>query len=161
MAELLWCAFAWIVSRRGVTDYLVKRAQRTPYVDIRSADGTDTYMRRWWLFNPYHDTPGLRRFGWCPISIRVHQILRADQDRHLHDHPWNARSVILAGGYREIRADGRILCREPGDTLSLRHGEFHRIASVDPQTGATTLFITGRYRGVWGFKIPYQEYLEK
>lgn len=117
-------------------------------------------MHRWWLFNPYFYTPGLRRFSWFPISVRVHHILRADQDRHLHDHPWNARTIVLVGSYVEERDDGTRHIRSAGSTAPLRFGSFHRIAAVDPMLGAVTLFITGRKRGVWGFKIPHTEYLK-
>lgn len=48
------------------------------------------YMRRWYLIQ----TP------W--FGIRVHNILLPDQDRALHDHPWNFTSVILKGGYEEF-----------------------------------------------------------
>ena len=53
---------------------------------------------------------------------------------------------------------------EAGDTAALKFGEYHRIRKVDPKQGAVTLFITGRYRGTWGFlvngeKVPYKTYL--
>lgn len=159
-----WPVLAWALSRRSVVRHLVGRAMRTPYAHITSADGSDVYMLRWWLFNPYHDTPGLRRFAWCPFSVRVHHIRRADQDRDLHDHPWNARTVILRGYYIETREDGRAIRRSRGDTATLKFGEYHRIDYVPPE-GAITLFITWRYQGTWGFKVngrkvPYRDYLE-
>ena len=169
MIELLWKALAWLLSREPIADYLIRRSWRTPYTDIASAvDPADVYMRRWWLFNPYdgHDTGGTytARVKWCPISIRIHHILRPDQDRHLHDHPWNARTIVLMGGYFEERPGRALHHRGKGATASLRFGEFHRITSVDPTHGAVTLFITGKYRGTWGFqvdgrKVPYREYL--
>ncbi len=161
MADLFWLPLAWLLSRPRVAQWLMRRALRTPYSDITSADGTDVYMRRWWLFNPYEHHAGLRRFGWFPLSVRIHHILRADQDRHLHDHPWNARSIILVGGYAEEREGGVMYVRTPGSTVRLRFSEFHRIAEIDRTHGAVTLFITGRYRGRWGFKVPYREYLDQ
>jgi hypothetical protein len=157
-----WSIVAWAVSRPAVSAWLIRRARKTPYQHITSADGKDVYMRRWWLFNPYPSGKSGRggaRHKWCPISIRVHHILRPDQDRHLHDHPWNARTVVLAGYYVETRGDGEEITRRTGSTATLRFGEFHRISEVSPG-GVATLFITGRYRGTWGFKIPHREYLE-
>jgi hypothetical protein len=85
-----------------------------------------------------------------------------DNDRHLHDHPWNAQTIILDGWYTERRQFSNHT-RIEGDTAPLRFGEYHQITDVS-RTGATTLFITGKYRGTWGFlvdgiKIRYREYL--
>lgn len=162
----MWGALAWFVSRPRVADWLVRRAFRTPYADITSPDGQSVYMKRWWLFNPYpgSDQCDLRKYPWLPVSIRVHHILREDADRHLHDHPWDARTIILIGGYVEVREDGRHHYRVPGDTATIKHDEFHRIVYVDARRGAVTLFITFKYRGTWGFKVdgakvPWRTYL--
>jgi hypothetical protein len=48
------------------------------------------YMRRWWIIPR-------NRF----LNIYLHQILRDDDDRALHDHPWWNVSIILRGGYFE------------------------------------------------------------
>lgn len=163
---MFWRAVAWLASRPRVADWLIARAMRTPYTQITSPDGQDVYMDRWWLFNPYPSHAGatLRRYPWCPVSVRVHHIRRADADWHLHDHPWNARTIILLGGYAEVREDGRTLLRTAGDTATLQFNEFHRIVEVGANLGAVTLFITGRYRGTWGFKVdgvkvPWRQYL--
>lgn len=51
------------------------------------------YLIRWWLLPR-------NRF---PINIYLHRMLRSDDDRALHDHPWWFLSIILSGGYIEIR----------------------------------------------------------
>ena len=168
MIELLWRWVAYVVTRPVVRDWIIDRAMRTPYSHIHSSDGERLYMRRWWLFNPF-DGSGrggtyLRLHRWLPVSIRVHHIVRPDEDRHLHDHPWNARTIILKGSYREQREDGRSYHRHVGDTAKLRFGEYHRIDHVRRYDGAWTLFITYRYGGTWGFlvdgkKVPWREYL--
>lgn len=142
--------------------YLIERARRTPYFPILSPDGKEVYMDRHWLFNPYRQTETgatVARFPRLP-SARVHHIMVADGDRHLHDHPWNAVSVILSGWYMEEREGGKVHMREAGDIVHLKHGQFHRIIGVSPG-GVHTLFITGKYRGTWGFKIPWREYLQQ
>lgn len=48
------------------------------------------YMRRWFL--------GPAVFGW---RLQIHRIDMPDQDRWLHDHPFDAYFWILAGGYEE------------------------------------------------------------
>ena len=165
MREQLWRLIAWVVAHRRVSQWLFRRALRTPYTDIMSPDGQDTYMRRWWLFNPYpgSDQAALRKHAWLPVSVRMHHIMRPDEDRHLHDHPWDARSILLTGWYSETREDGTRV-RIAGDTYALKHGEFHRINDVDQVTGVMTIFITYRYRGTWGFKVagkkvPWRTYL--
>lgn len=157
---------ARFLARPAVTDWLIRRAMRTPYTPIVK-DG-EIYMTRYWLFNPYPaDSSGKgNRF---PISIRLHHILLPDRDRHMHDHPWNARTFILRGWYREQRrepsVDRRVFgdedarswynwdyLRGPGDTTPLSFGEYHRITELSPG-GTWTLFVTGKYRGTWGFLV--------
>jgi hypothetical protein len=153
-----------IVAHPRLVQWLIQRAQRTPYQHITSADGSSVYMGRWWLFNPYpHGSDGDgRRWAWLP-SVRIHHIMRADQDRDHHDHPWNARTIILKGYYIEER-EGQRFDRIPGDTARLNFGQYHRIAEVSVG-GVWTLFICGKKRGTWGFlvdgaKVPWREYLK-
>lgn len=162
LRELPWRMLAAIVSRPRVTRWLIARAQRTPYTHITSADGSDVYMGRWWLFNPHPSSGAPKSTPWLP-SVRIHHIRRADRDRHLHDHPWNARTIVLRGWYDEERADGGQYYRHTGYTGRLLYGQYHRIAWVHP-AGVWTLFITWKYRGTWGFdvdgvKVPWREYL--
>ena len=180
MINLFWRLVAKLLARPAVAAWLITRAQRTPYLHIMSADGTEMYMGRWWLFNPYDRDSHRSRLWWCPWSVRIHHIKRPDNDRDLHDHPWNARTIILRGGYTEQRLldhDDPVLSglnvpdaaqateyidRRPGDTASLNYGEYHRIDSV-LEGGAFTLFISGPYQGVWGFlvngvKVPWRTY---
>lgn len=185
MRELIWRAIARIVSRPAVATWLIERSQRTPYTPIRSRDETELYMSRWWLFNPYSKdaagNAGPARFGWLP-SIRVHHILRADDDAHLHDHPWNARTIVLRGWYTEERPtaavpvgvewfpafgdDGVLRAgfkRERSYTGRVLFNSYHRISEVAPG-GVYTLWFTWRYQGTWGFlvdgkKVPWREYL--
>lgn len=148
--------------RPRVVAWLLARAAANPYSDIgQRGAGDELYMSRGWIFNPYTKPQNwlMRRLP----SVRLHIIHRPDKDPHLHDHPWNARSIILRGWYVEQREHGWYM-RAPGDTYTLRFGEYHRIRAVgtDP---VVTLFITGKYRGTWGFlvngtKIPHREYLK-
>ncbi|KPY92147.1 Cytosine-specific methyltransferase [Pseudomonas tremae] len=170
MINFLWRLLAKLLARPAIAAWLITSAQRTPYLHIRSADGQEVYMGRWWLFNAYDRETHLGRIRWCAWSIRVHHIMRPDADRDLHDHPWDARTVILRGFYKEQRryfwpaSDPTDLdyWREAGDTARLNHGEYHRIDKVSPG-GVYTLFITSRWKGDWGFlvngvKVAWREY---
>ena len=161
---MIWKLIARLLAKPAIANWLIERAKRRPYSPIVK-DGV-LYMDRWWLFNPYPDTggSGADRPRWqLPISIRIHHIAEPDQDRHLHDHPWNARTVILRGGYVEERIGEPERLRLAGDTATLNFGEFHRIVFIPPG-GAYTMFITGPYRGTWGFlvdgaKVRWRKYL--
>lgn len=195
MINLFWRPAARVLSKPAVVEMLIKRAAKTPYHHLASADGQDVYMARYWLFNPYDRETQQVKYRWFPWSVRLHLIHREDQDRHPHDHPWNARTIILRGGYEEERpmdyaawseemwdrvdpngwmrrfaeqqgASPTVterIARMAGDTAVLRHGEYHRIAAIHGDC-AVTLFITGPYRGPWGFlvdgvKVPWKKYL--
>lgn len=162
----------FIASRPHLVDALIRRAQRTPYSTITSRDGQQDYMRRYWLFNAYHDQDNqpIERNWFMRLlpSIRIHEILLKDDDEHMHDHPWDAQTIILRGWYVESRErpdNHSIETRwmADGDTSKLCFGEFHRIIGKSDEP-VITMFITFRYRGVWGFKVggkkvPWREYL--
>lgn len=186
MINLFWRLVAKLLARPAVAAWLIARAERTPYQHIMSADGADMYMGRWWLFNPYSRDTHKPALWLCPCSFRIHHIMRHDEDRDLHDHPWNARTIILRGWYIEERLEPAgtddmlksgplqwlealddlfkvsTSTRNPGDTARLNHGEYHRIDQVSPG-GVYTLFITSKWRGDWGFlvngvKVPWRTY---
>lgn len=163
---------AKILSHPKVFNYLLNKAKKTPYINIYGVENGELYMERYWLFNPYPVSGAKSRYSWLPLSIRIHKIVKPDDDRHLHDHPWNARTFILKGWYNEIRQAEGIqslfgdfvnLQRTKGDTACLSFGEYHRITEVS-EGGVYTLFVTGKYRGTWGFlvdglKVHYKKYL--
>ena len=177
LKENLWHLLAAILSAPAMVDWLIRRAMRTPYLHIKSPDGKDIYMYRYWLFNPYPADEAERERRkkhptiWDKLpSIRLHHIMREDRDRDMHDHPWDARTIILRGWYMEDRLE-KVYGRDeemphdrlPGDTATLKYGEYHRITCVSPG-GVWTLFITWKYRGTWGFlvngvKVPWRQYL--
>lgn len=164
MSNLFWRITAKVLAKPAIAQYLIERAKKTPYSPIVK-DG-DVYMDRFWLLNPYETCDGQQmgsRYPWFPWNVRIHHIRRPDQDRHLHDHPWNARTIILKGYYDEQRLDGCVI-RKRGDTARLNFGEYHRIITVSAG-GTWTLFISGPYQGTWGFlvdgvKVRWRTYLD-
>lgn len=181
--ELIWKVIAKIVSIPFIADMIIKQAQKTEYFHLPG------YMERWWLFNGYgKDKAYEKKYSWLP-AIRVHRILREDRGIHPHDHPWDARTIILKGWYTELRLadtlyNDRVLSpniqsefpfeypqlywvcdRQRGDTATIKFGEYHHISQVSPET-AWTLFFTWKYCGKWGFlvdgkKVPHDEYTEE
>ena len=165
---------------KTIAKHLIERAAKTPYSHLEG------YMNRYWLV-PFSDSaagvgcgpvnPLRRPLAWLfqkfGIAIRVHHILRPDNDRHFHDHPWNFCSVVLRGFYIERRprsqsqspvvddTEWRELLRTPGDVMFRKSTDRHRIVFARE---AWTLFITTRYRHSWGFytsngKVWWKDYL--
>lgn len=175
MTTMLWKLIAFILSRPRVADWIIRRAMRTPYFHLAG------YMERYWLFNGYSSDQSLtpaerrkaKRFPWFPYSIRIHHILRADTARHKHDHPWAARTIVLRGFYVEDRilshgvdpalgpwSMGAVFHRFPGDTATLKVGEWHDIKYVSPG-GVWTFFIVGDFEEDWGFLVNGKKVLHK
>lgn len=161
-----------------LVDWLIRRAQRTPYFHL------DSYMNRWWLIPYSNPDCGIgcgpvpfrkRPIAWllqrCGIAVRIHEILRSDDGRHAHDHPWSYLTVILRGRYCETRFDDKgfwktVRIHGPGAVLWRPAGSWHRLDLVNSLRPVTTLFITGPYRHTWGFnvdgvKVPHREYLKE
>ncbi len=162
-AEACLDLFSALFSMREVSEALISKAMTTPYDHLKHADET-LYMGRYWL-REYGKDNG--------PAARIHHIATEDLDRHLHDHPWDFCSVVLSGGYTEIRPrwaapnfvgdreDVFEVRREIGSIAFRKATDRHRIISVEPNT--YTLFITGPKVQGWGFytetgKIPWREY---
>lgn len=67
------------------------------------------YMRRWILHHPWG-------------TIRLHHILRSDDGRDLHCHPWDFVSFMLIGEYTEVTdLNQRHPSLEPGKAECLQY----------------------------------------
>lgn len=129
--------------------------------DFVIAPHGEAYLRRWYV---------IPRNRW--FNVYLHQFLKSDDDRALHDHPWRNVSIILSGDYIEwTYADQtkperglRFGIREAGDVIERTAETLHRVELLG--TGSVwTLFITGPIRRKWGFLvdgkwIPHDEYAE-
>lgn len=101
-----------------------------------------------------HGEPYLERYYVCSLRgwrVYIHRFLASDPDRGLHDHPWDhSTSLVLAGGYRELRTYSYRILR-PGHLNRIRGHDFHRIL-LDPGREAWTLFLHGPRTKGWGFR---------
>lgn len=102
------------------------------------------YLERWYVF------PKNRWF-----KVYVHRFLRSDEDRALHDHPWDFVSVILRGRYIEHREQGSTLrlpfsvAYRPAET---RHRvQLYRNLVTGIEDPCLTLIVTGPKVREWGF----------
>lgn len=114
------------------------------------------------------------------LNIYLHHVLRSDDDRALHDHPWWSISFLLRGHlyevYTETPSDGPKNYRQrklPWLRPVLRRPETAHRLMAPPlvKHSPWTLFITGpRIRG-WGFwckdksmkpyHVPWQEFVKE
>lgn len=130
-----------------LTDLLIRRVtRRAP--DFVIGGEADPYMRRWWV---------IPRNRW--FNIYLHEVLRDDDDRALHDHPWVNCSIVLRGGYVEVtRKHPAGIARAPGTMVFRLARELHRLKVHREIDGTVipcwSLFITGPVVRSWGFQCP-------
>lgn len=116
------------------------------YADSREPDQKigppdDPYMLRW------HVTPRDNEAG----GIYLHYFRHSDDDRALHDHPWDSVSIVLSGEYIEHLPGGCTRHIKAGDVIA-RSAEFtHRIEVIER---GFTLFTKGPKTREWGFHCP-------
>lgn len=137
----------------------VQRAlKKDVYGHLYNTEG-DLYMGRWSVVAG--GSIASRCLSLCTRGkydhVRLHWIRRADADRELHNHPFNYRTFILQGGYREeYLPDGTMISLarslNSGDTVESPLGHYHRITRVW-QGGVWTLFCMGKDNGGWGFLV--------
>lgn len=166
-ALIAWLLLLGRALERAITampDWIIRRAKRTPYVHLAG------YMERFWLIRIGQRGGG--ESGPYPlIGARVHHILRSDEGRDFHDHPWGYLTIILRGGYWEVRpvlVDNVVsytvrTWHGPGSVLLRRANSWHRLELPEGKT-AWTLFCTGPKVQHWGFlvgrkKVGWREYL--
>lgn len=105
------------------------------------AIGEPVYLNRWWII-PRNEMQ----------NVYLHQGLRDDDDRALHDHPWPNQSLLLIGRYREITPHGAFI-REAGSLVTRKATDAHRLELVDGEPWVS-LFFTGAKVREWGFHCP-------
>lgn len=134
--------------REWALDYIADR----PVPDFHIGPSDDHQLQRWFVVprNPYR-------------NVYLHRFLRSDDDRALHDHPWENRSWILDGEYVEHLQDGSIFARRPGDVVERHAIEAHRVELISGP--AVTLFFTGPIIRSWGFYcpkgwVPWREFVD-
>lgn len=144
--------------------WLVGRALRR-YPDFVIGGPQNPYMLRWWItpWSGVHKVPREQRTRWQRIFARIplpaiylHRILRSDDDRALHDHPWANVSILLRGSYVEhtINAGGVHVrrVRRAGDIVARTAKHAHRL-EID-NGPCWSLFLTSIRTREWGFHCP-------
>lgn len=100
------------------------------------------------------------------FAICVHWINKPDAELHLHDHPVSFLSLILRGGYKELRTTDKLMYKSgprsnhPASPVEVYTRNWynkikasgfdrHRIIEVKPST--VTLCFMGPKKREWGF----------
>lgn len=108
--------------------------------------GEDAYMLRWYL---------IPRNPW--FNLYLHKFLRDDDDRALHDHPFNFISIMLKGSYIET-TQGKTIQRSAPSIAYRPATHIHRVALLKRSDGTSipcwTLVFTGKRVRLWGFHCP-------
>ena len=120
--------------------------------EIISKDGV-LHFRRWQVI----------KTRW--FAIYIHGIYKADEDLHLHNHPWKFVSLILKGSYIE-RLPGHVINPRLAGTWVYRDTtRFHQIDSLlSPKV--YTFNIMWGFKDTWGYMvrdtfIDHKEYRER
>lgn len=87
------------------------------------------------------------------FAIYLHRLGAPDSRPTLHDHPWSFVSIVLRGGYDEVRLDRRTMTRTARRVRRLnliRRDDAHFIERLH-RTPTWTLLLVGRRRRTWGY----------
>lgn len=156
------------MNSKWLADFLFNRLAKTQFKrapNFTIGPKHDPYLRRWFIVPR-------NRF----LNVYLHKIMRDDDDRALHDHPWASLSIVLRGVIGEYYADNptdkngkpEMIVRErwfeSGDIVYRGSRSAHRLIVARekresspgyyPAQPVWTLFITGPTIRKWGFWCP-------
>ena len=164
---------------RSLVEWLASKMAPPRVIFDRS--GVSPYLSRYYLIGrpwmrdgsePIDELGSPRRDAVFRTGVHVylHHFHRSDEDRALHNHPWQwSRSLILAGGYIEERRGPDDLVRRrvvrPGAWNTIDGDDFHRVDLIE--NDCWSLFIAGPKHGrSWGFWdrvtgkfLPWREFI--
>lgn len=104
----------------------------------------ENYLERW------HIIPRNRY-----LNVYLHKFTGSDDDRALHDHPWNSVSFLLKGGAWEVfKSDGKLAQRRITRFWPVFRRATHAHRMVITRGPVWTIFITGPKVRSWGFLCP-------
>ena len=110
--------------------------------EIKSKNG-EVHFKRWRIFS----TP------W--FDVNIHVIYKADQDEHLHNHPWNIWTMVLWGAYLEQFIKENSFNVFPRFIFNMAYreaGQYHKILKMLTNK-CYTLAIMSKRKQDWGYKV--------
>ena len=167
---LIWCsvtiiALSILAIKCGV-EYLYVNALKICAWTLEWSDNTlpESPMKRIILDRQGQDPYLLRHYllfknrKSFPFNIFIHKIMKSDDDKDLHDHPWGFFHLILSGGYwEELHVNGDMnagiekVWRGPGYWNIVSTDHKHKIELGEEQPW--TIFIPFKTKQNWGFWV--------
>lgn len=117
-----------------------------PYKDLGNITAGVPLLRRYFI---------LGESGSDDPKVVIHHLLRSDEDRAFHDHPWDYTTRLLTGRYIEHTPHSATEYRA-GDTLQRQAEHLHWLEL--PDGPIWTLLMVGVRRRPWGFWAPDMEW---
>lgn len=113
--------------------------------EIKSKEGV-LHFRRWNILTS-------KRLNF---SLYLHGIYKADEDQHLHNHPWNIATIILWGSYLED-TNTLTTINQTVNRHWLHFGyrskqQFHKILKLNSKRVFSLAFVFGK-RTDWGYNV--------
>jgi hypothetical protein len=90
------------------------------------------------------------------FNLYIHNILKSDEDRDFHDHPWSFKSLLLKGSYQENYTQEpshfavHFRKYESGDLVIHPATDAHSLHLLTPEVW--TLVLTSGRERVWGYQ---------
>lgn len=138
---------------------MVSQFRKLPYLEVIGQGRGDqkTYLYR------VHLTP----FRWWKLPrLYLHIFQRPDEDRHLHDHPWDFDTTVLWGGYEEVShvmdVDGKPTGQFIVDKLSFlskrkrKATHAHKITRLLSPVVVTLVSRSNSRFREWGFWVDFE-----
>lgn len=107
--------------------------------EIKSKEGV-LHFQRWRIM----ETP--------LFNIYVHKIHKADEDRHLHNHPWNFAVLCIGGSYIEEANTKGFVFVKPWNFRYRGHRAYHKILKIVKGPVITLVLTVGRKK-LWGYNV--------
>lgn len=107
--------------------------------EIKSQEGV-LHFQRWRMV----ETPF--------FNLYLHKIHKADEDRHLHNHPWNFFVLCIRGSYVEDVSGKRYATVMPWSFRYRNRKAYHKILKIVKGPVTTLVFTFGKKR-VWGYDV--------
>ena len=91
------------------------------------------------------------------FALYIHHILKSDEERDMHDHPWDFSSLILQGAYFEtwkMSPDFKVRRNDShyrGDVIKHKAEDVHKITLLTKDVW-TLVLTSGRDRE-WGYRL--------
>ena len=86
------------------------------------------------------------------FAIYIHAIYKADEDKHLHNHPFNFFNIILKGSYTERLPNFKLNPRFAGNSVYRQRDQFHKIDDLHSPV-VYTLNVMWNFRDTWGYEV--------